>query len=125
MDIAQPFAMAHGFAMLTGLVEVPAMLDQLCPQSTHGSVLVGITVAGHHQHTANAEETAGIGQRLTMVARCTADDAPAFLLFGEPGHQVNAATDLERRRWRVIFVFEEKAATQEFREGGPFVQRRR
>src|SRR5713101_7647809 len=102
MDIAQPFPMPDGFAMLTGFVEVPAMLDQLRPQGTHGSVLVGVAVAGHHQHTAHTEETAGIGQRLTMVARGTADDAPAFLLFGEPGHQVNAAKDIERGRWRVI-----------------------
>src|SRR5262249_11685742 len=52
-------------------------------------------------------------------------DAAALVHVGQPRHQVDAAAHLERGGRRVVLVFEEEAATEQRRQRGPFVERRR
>ena len=109
--------------MDAGIVIVAAMLDQFGAQRTHGGDLVRIVDGRHDQHTANAEATAGIGQRLAVIACGAGNDAAPLLLLGEPGHQVEAAAHLEGGGRQVVLVLEIVAAAQQLRQGGPFPYR--
>jgi hypothetical protein len=91
--------------MLTRVVEVSAVLDQLGTQIPHGSQFVGIDSGRHDQDAANAEKPASVREGLTVVTGRASNDAPLSFLLGQSAHQVNAATDFERSGRIVVFVF--------------------
>ena len=111
--------------MAAGFVVVLAVLDDFGAQAAHGRDLVGIILGGDDEDAADAEEPAGVGQRLAVVAGRAADDAAAFLVVGESGNQIDAAADLERGRRRVVFMLEVVAAAEQLGQRRPLVQRRR
>src|SRR5256885_2221061 len=68
VDVAQALVVADGLAVAAGLVEVAAVLGQLGAEGPHGGDLVGVVALGHDEDAAHAEESAGVGERLAVVA---------------------------------------------------------
>ena len=60
--LRQVFEAVVRVCMDAGLVKVRAVLDHLGAQGAHGGDLVGVVARGDHQHAADAEEPAGVGE---------------------------------------------------------------
>src|SRR5262249_48392238 len=112
VDVAQPLAPADDLAVFAGLVVVAAVLNQFGAENPDGGDLVWVVARRHHDDTADAEEAAGVGQRLAVVPRGAGDDTAAFLLLRQPRDKVNAAANLEGGGRRVVLVLEEVTAAE-------------
>jgi hypothetical protein len=124
MDITQAFAVTDALAVLAGFVIVPAMLDQFGAERLNGGILVRVVVRRHNDDAAHAEQAAGVGQGLAMVAGRAADNAALLLLGRQARDEVDAAAHLEGGCGRVIFVLEVEATADPPGQRRPFVERR-
>jgi hypothetical protein len=82
-------------AMLTRIVEVAPVEDQLGTEPPHGGNLDRVRLLGYADRRLNTEEASGIGDRLAVVPGRGRDHAALALFCTELRDQVDPAPDLE------------------------------
>ena len=92
--------------MLTGLVEVIAVEDNVGSLVSHRLNLERICIFGEADDRPGAKELASIGDRLAMVARGCCDNPLGSLLRTHVGQQVDPATHLESSQGLVILMLQ-------------------
>ena len=116
--------MLHGkpLALLPGFVKVLTMEDQLGPQVSHGLHLDGVGVLGQTNDGPGAEETAGVGDGLAVVARGGRDHSTAAFLLTHVSKEVYPTTDFKGTQGLVVLVLEAHFRSQVLAEGRIVVQ---
>ena len=118
MDVAVAVAGGQRLAVLPGLVEVAAVLDQLRPPGLDRLDLDGVGHLGDADHRPDPEPLRRPGDRLAVVAGGGGDHAPGPLGWLEPGQQVDPAADLEGAGRLVVLMLDPHLGA-----GGPLEQR--
>src|SRR5262245_36505768 len=106
MDIPPSFARDQLLDPLPCLVEVTAMLDDLCAVSAYGGVLLGIVADRHENPALHAMDPACKSDRLSVITCAGAHHATAMLVRRELRDQIEAAANLERPCRIVVFVLD-------------------
>jgi hypothetical protein len=105
MDVPPALTFDDRFHVLTRLVEIASVLDDLSTQRPHRRVLVRIVPHRNDNAAGDAKCAAGERNRLTVVARTRRDHASAPFIVRELRDEVQATANLERAGWIVVLVF--------------------
>ena len=97
---------AEAFDVLSGLVEVCAMKDDLRAKVSHRFHLAGVSAFRHDDDRSDPKQPARVGYRLSVVAGRRADNAPSLVLFGEPGNEIDPAPYLEGSGDLIVLVLQ-------------------
>jgi hypothetical protein len=125
-DGLQPARGTDGTCVLAGGLEVVPMLDQLCAEALHGSVLVRAIADGHDDRDLDSDRSPGERQALAVVAPRGRDDAfDPRPLAAQPFGVDEATADLERSGRCVVLVLHPHLGADVARQQRPDVLRRR
>ncbi|HEY7794295.1 MAG TPA: hypothetical protein VIA10_09840 [Gaiellaceae bacterium] len=125
VDVAVPVLARERLAVLTRLVEVPAVDDQLGAERRHRVQLHRVRVLRDADAGGDAEQPRRVGDGLPVVPRRRRDQAPPALVLRELRHEVHAAAHLERPDGLVVLVLHPHVRVQQPVEPGVREERRR
>src|SRR5712691_3127949 len=111
--------------MFARVVEVASAEDQFGTEGLHGLDLDRVSLLGHADDRADAEQAGGVGDRLAVVPGGGAGHSSTALVLGELGEQVDAAAYLERADRQMVFVLNPELGAGQRVEGRVSVKRRR
>ena len=110
VHVAPALARGQRLDVLARLVEVASVLEHFGAERAHRGGLVGVVADRHDDAAANAVETAGQRDGLTVIAGARADDAAPLLLVAHLRDEIQAAANLERAGRIVVLVLDPRRA---------------
>ena len=111
-----PRSAARSWAMVLGLLEDPAVKDDLRREAPDGLHLDRVGPLGHDDRHRHVEEASRVGDREGVVSGRGRHHSLGPLLVGQAVHEVDAAPDLEGNRGQMVFVLDEDLGAQELVE---------
>src|SRR5271155_3700072 len=125
MDVPVAARCEDFFGVVSGLVKVAAVLDQLGAEQSNRTILGRIVASRHDDRAVDSEPASRIRQRLTVIARRASEDSSVALGLGERAHEIDAPANLERSGRLMILVFEQDLAAQQLGKPRPIEKRGR
>ena len=122
VDVSMPRFFRQPLRVLAGVVERGAVEHDAGAEVAYRLDLGRVRALRHDDGHRHVEHAARVGNGLAVVAGGGGDDAATALVLLEAGHEVDAASNLERADGEVVLVLDVDLGAHELIEGGVGVQ---